>query len=248
MWNAIKSNTIGSSHLRLNGECQDYCNLKSFKIEGKAGLGICISDGAGSAKFSRLGATLAVEYALSQLQAEYSDWRAIDQTWIYSLVNNTKEYLSAMAQQQNLQIKDFACTFLFAMFSEDTGVFAQIGDGCWVIGDDDNLISPTWPYTGDYANETIFLTSNNALELTQFKVINQTISYVAGFTDGLQNLLLDFVDHKPFDGFFIPFVTSLRATNDISLLNEQLTSFLSSEKVSSRTDDDKTLVIAWRDE
>jgi hypothetical protein len=246
MWNVIKSCTIGTSHIRANIPCQDYCDFKKIKINGKEGIVICIADGAGSAAQASLGAQLTVARTLGQINTEYGDWSVFEKQWVEAIIKISIEHLNAVAIEQNLQLKDFACTFLFAIFTGDYGIFAQIGDGCWVIGDNSNLLAPTWPFVGEFANETIFVTSTNYLESLQYQIINQKIDFVAGFTDGLQNLLLDFSNQKPFAGFFLPFIDTVIASSDSYMLSGQLTDFLSSERVCSKTDDDKTLILAWR--
>lgn len=247
MWKVIQDSATGTSHKKLNSECQDYSGFKTLSINGAPAIAACISDGAGSALHSRLGSSLAVEYALSQIQSTYSDWKPFDKDWATSLIEETIQYLNEMSTQQNISIKDFACTFLFCIFTADTSRFLQIGDGCWVVGNKDRIFAPTWPSSGEYANETTFLTSINFVDSFQYTEVQEPIEYVAGFSDGLQNLLLDFAGKKPFEGFFNPFISSIKAVNDPNILKTQLSAFLESDRINSRTDDDKTLLFVWRD-
>jgi hypothetical protein len=247
MWNQIHSSVTGTSHLKVGADCQDYCNFRPISVAGKPGLCIGIADGAGSAAHSFIGASMAVEYALSRIEPNYEAWDRLAEAPMTSLLADSIAYLADMALQQNLAVRDFACTFLLGIFTAETGVFAQIGDGCWVVGNEETIASPTWPSSGEYANETTFLTSTDALSSMQLCTIHQTIDYVAGFTDGLQNLLLDFGSHKPFDGFFNPFLDSVRSAPNKAALCDQLGQFLGSDRVCSRTDDDKTFAFAWRD-
>lgn len=247
MWNIIASSVAGTSHKRLNTECQDYCSSKKIVIGDKPSFAICIADGAGSAQHSKIGATMAVEFALSRIQQSQLNWGEINLDWANILVEETVTYLSEMAAQQSLSIKDFACTFLLGLFCAEVGCFIQIGDGCWVIGNAGNVIAPTWPFSGEYANETVFLTSPDVLDSLQFTKINEPLEYVAGFTDGLQNLLLDFSNRQAFSGFFVPFISSVHSASDKQVLDSQLALFLDSDRVNDRTDDDKTFAFAWRD-
>ena len=95
-------------------------------------------------------------------------------------------------------------------------------------------------------NVTTFITTGNALDSLQFEKIEGKISAVAGFTDGLQTLALNFTDRIAHSPFFAPMFDSMKNCDDETSLIAPLQSFLASQPVSSRTEDDKTLVLAFR--
>ena len=62
-WKAIARSAIGTSHSKLDMPCQDYGDYKTI---GDAIVGV-VADGAGSAKYSDLGAKLAVNTVLKNV-------------------------------------------------------------------------------------------------------------------------------------------------------------------------------------
>jgi len=75
------------------------------------------------------------------------------------------------------------------------------------------------------------------------------LSEVALFTDGLQNLVLDYKENSPHSPFFDHMLTPLRSTGagEQQGLSSALEDFLKSPRVNERTDDDKTLLLASRE-
>ena len=62
-WKAIARSAIGTSHVKQQMPCQDYGD---YKIVNDAIIGV-VADGAGSAKYSDIGAKLAVETVLKTI-------------------------------------------------------------------------------------------------------------------------------------------------------------------------------------
>ena len=65
-------------------------------------------------------------------------------------------------------------------------------------------------------------------------------------TDGLERLALKFNSQTPHTPFFEPLFRALQSTADVDSLNSGLRSFLTSDSVHNRSDDDKTLILATR--
>ena len=146
---------------------------------------------------------------------------------------------------------DYASTLLVAVLHNAGGVIGQIGDGAVVIQDTDGGWRPVhWPDHGEYANTTRFLTETDALDALQIAVLASTPRRVCLFSDGLERLLLDFRQrsaHAPFfDSVFARF-DPLATSGHAAEVSRDLAALLASDKVNSRTDDDKSLVCAaWR--
>ena len=62
-WKAIARSAIGTSHIKQQMPCQDYGD---YKIINNAIIGV-VADGAGSAKYSDVGAKLAVDTVLEAI-------------------------------------------------------------------------------------------------------------------------------------------------------------------------------------
>jgi hypothetical protein len=67
-------------------------------------------------------------------------------------------------------------------------------------------------------------------------------------TDGLLRLALKLPAYEPHPQFFQPLLTFAREAADETLAQTELADFLASERVCTRTDDDKTLLLAVRTE
>jgi hypothetical protein len=122
---------------------------------------------------------------------------------------------------------------------------AQIGDGMAVAKNrQGNLIALTLPNNGEYINETTFLTSLDAIDTAQMRLWREEIVNVGVLTDGLQMLALNMVVGEPHKPFFFPLFDFVENVEDKTLAKEQLVRFLGSERITQRTDDDLTLIIA----
>jgi hypothetical protein len=148
-------------------------------------------------------------------------------------------------------MQDFACTLLAAVIWPDRAIYFQLGDGAIVSSRreaPDRYAVVCWPQQGEYANMTNFLTDDDAGEKVYCELKSGAVDEVALFTDGIQRLALDFRAQTAYEPFFAPMFNWLRASADgrsVELSNS-LTVYLASEKVNSRTDDDKTLILATR--
>jgi hypothetical protein len=248
MWKSIFASVCGTSHILTSVDCQDYCEYENLVVGNNEVLLVGISDGAGSATQSRLGAQMAVRSILSNikniLMNNFIDFQTFTREQAEQVVEETQQYLYKIAEENLITVNDLSCTLLAACIFRNISFFFQVGDGGWVVNTDEGLISATWPFTGEYANETKFITSHDAIDYLQFSVIDRPIFAIAGFTDGLQSLILDYSQQKPHDGFFNPIFQTLLNSADISSLSNQLLEFLNSELINQRTDDDKTLFLS----
>jgi hypothetical protein len=128
----------------------------------------------------------------------------------------------------------------------------QIGDGFIIIRRDDSsdyqlLFSPD---KGEYSNSTSFITSSDYLNDLQIKIINNSadIRFIFLSTDGIERLAAIWQDEQwsPYRNFLKPLEEHLFTENDLYIAEEELTDFLGSDKINSRTDDDKTILICGR--
>ena len=82
----------------------------------------------------------------------------------------------------------------------------------------------------------------------QFKAVREPLSAIAGFSDGLQDVALHFASRSVHAPFFESKFEVLGTTDDETSLKAPLIEFLLSAALGERTDDDKTLVLACRQE
>ena len=246
MWKAVGKSVIGASHLRGQVPCQDSSDYLRCQIDGEAALIIGISDGAGSAAHSHLGLQEAVAALMRQAASFKRAIADITREDVRTWLANTLAHLTAVAEREKIEIKDLACTVLVAVLGDRHAVFAQIGDGAWIVETNGVFGAVTWPQNGEFANETKFITSPDALDSLQFQQCCEPLTAAAGFTDGVQALALDLAAKSVHAPFFESMFAALRDCEDETSLLSPLISFLSSDRVNERTDDDKTLVLARR--
>jgi hypothetical protein len=80
-------------------------------------------------------------------------------------------------------------------------------------------------------------------------IIAETIMEIAVFTDGLQMLALNnetTTVHQPFFYDMFKWLRKANNTENIGILDKKLKEYLDGNVINSRTDDDKTLLLATR--
>jgi serine/threonine protein phosphatase PrpC len=248
MWRYLAASVQGASHQRTETPCQDY-SIAIELHEGRLLLLVC-SDGAGSATRSEIGSMLACRTLVS----EVAEFARLGGT-IDSITRETAEdWLLAIQTKLEIEAgvlgavsRDLACTLVAAVVAPDAAAFIQVGDGAAVVAAGDNAYRVVfWPEQGEYANTTYFVTGADAMERLRIDVYSERLDRVALFTDGLQHVALRYESRTPHEPFFAPMFARLRSEERWESLSDSLRSFLASEAVSKRTDDDCTLVLACR--
>jgi len=184
---------------------------------------------------------------LSQDRAEVVDVTEAEcRLWLAE----AREGLREMAGAEAVSVREFACTFLGAIVGASGSLFLQIGDGAIVVsGEDqpDEYDPVIWPESGEYANTTFFVYSDDAEDHLHVSA-GAPVAEVAVFTDGLQRLALHLATRSAHNPFFRAFFSRLRQQPPglSEPMSAGLSTFLNSKQVVERTDDDKTLVLATR--
>ncbi|BAZ01314.1 hypothetical protein NIES37_53130 [Tolypothrix tenuis PCC 7101] len=246
-WQVVAASVCGTSHLKNKQLCQDahHWQLLSDNV-----LVAAAADGAGSAIQGKVGAMIAVETAIENIAIKEVTRDALaDDGVVRSLLTDAilaaKKAVEDEAAACNNQLQDLATTLIVMVATPEVVAVAQIGDGLAVAKDSTgNLLALTMPDSGEYINETTFLTSPGAVETAQMKLWRESIVNVSLLTDGLQMLALNMVVGEPHKPFFFPLFDFVANTQDKTVAKEQLVKFLGSERITQRTDDDLTLIIA----
>ncbi|AVH72499.1 PP2C family serine/threonine-protein phosphatase [Nostoc sp. 'Lobaria pulmonaria (5183) cyanobiont'] len=248
-WKAVAGYEIGTSHQKQGIVCQDYGKYCIFDdvIVG------AVADGAGSAKHSDVGSRLAVETVLKYFSDinEFPHKQAFSQPLdkeeaqkvFAKIVNQVITELHKQADDEDYSINDLACTLLVFLATPDWVAAMQIGDGFIVVRSQDSEYQLLFqPDKGEFANETTFITSTNALKEMQVEVIPEKQEFICASTDGLEKVAIRLSDWQPFSPFFKPLEEYLHESVNPKE-DKYLTEFLNSERLNSRTDDDKTLLL-----
>lgn len=165
-----------------------------------------------------------------------------------SIGNINKHY--AASKKAADPLAKFATTTLGVIITPEWLVSWQIGDGVIVLRDAQGYRAITTPAKGEYANQTHFLTgegfSKKMQIFTERRNPKQAINGVVLMTDGLERLAMQMQDNTPFAPFFDNLFTF--AENSQASWQERqagLQNTLRSEAVNQRTDDDKTIMVAF---
>jgi Protein phosphatase 2C len=246
-WRVVAASVCGTSHIRTKQLCQDAHN---WQLLPDNILIAAAADGAGSASQGKIGAMVATEAAVEHLSIKQVTRSSLaDDGVVQSLLNDAliaaKKAVEAEAAACSQQPHDLATTLIIAIATPDMVAAAQVGDGMAVAKNrQGNLIALTLPNNGEYINETTFLTSLDAIDTAQMRLWREEIVNVGVLTDGLQMLALNMVVGEPHKPFFFPLFDFVENAEDKTVAKEQLVRFLGSERITQRTDDDLTLIIA----
>jgi len=254
-WRYAFTSVAGTSHTRGGLPCQDASDCQILHTEaGTPVLVALIADGAGSASHSAAGAQLACALLRDEIATLLDTGGAIEEItrdFVVAWLTHFQHAIAERAEAQGCPAREFACTLLAAIVGEECGVFFQVGDGAIVVAsrdEPDEYGWIFWPQRGEYENMTMFITDPRAAEHLEHEIGTRPYSEIALFTDGLQRLALHFASMSVHNPFFRPIFPPLRAQPPGHLpdLSASLARFLDTPAVNSRTDDDKTLVLATR--
>ncbi len=251
-WKAIAQSVKGTSHIKGRLPCQDSGN---YIVIDDILIG-AVADGAGSAKYSDIGSELAVKTTLDYLaQWTTTNFKNIStdrskpiseklaQEVFTKTLNKVISCLEKKVQEGYLY-KDLSCTLLAFIATPKWMTAMQIGDGFIVTrsqhpNSDYQLLFP--PTKGEYANQTTFVTSASALSELQVSVIPEQPKFIFASTDGLERMAIDFAKQQAHTPFFRPFEKGIEQ-NNFEEEKQDIIDWLDSDRVNSKTDDDKTIL------
>jgi Protein phosphatase 2C len=252
-WRAIAHSSIGVSHYKRGGVCQDYADFITTNNDFVVGA---VSDGAGSAKFSDIGSELAVKTTLKYLVKHSRGLRELSSDIPEDRVREIferalEEVLSILnqnAKERRCRLADMACTLLAFISTPKWIAAMQIGDGFIVIKPKNETYQLLFqPDKGEYSNETTFITSSCALNQMQILVVPVEQDFICASTDGLERLAIRINDWTAPAGFFEPLESYIKSEDELRDNPNYVKDFLQSDKLNTRTDDDKTLLLCIYD-
>lgn len=247
-WLIEADRTLGSSHAEQSLPCQDnICHLSKGNWHS-----ICISDGAGSSKFSEISSKFVSErFAQSLLLLADLIEATGPGSWINDhIINDVLELRKGLKEHTDLpELDDYHCTLVAILVSESIAIAVHIGDGAIIAGKcgepfgSSSFINGTLiaslPENGDYKNETFFITEPHWLKHFRIKVLGKVDWFVMGSDGGIDILS----DRQKVDG---PLVAAL--INNLSSSHDKESSvfqLINSEFAGGKTTDDISLAIGW---
>ena len=236
-WNYFLASVKGTSHESSNLPKQDSVMVSTFSVDNNEYLVGVVADGAGSAKYSDASSKFICKYFIKRTK-----------NWLKrkELKDLTQENIGTWFIDFKESSREFATTLLYGVLSKNYNIFVQIGDGAISVGDDKSFECVFWPQNGEFINTTSFATEENSENKFMFKVSEELVEKLAMHTDGIELIALDMKNQKPYLPFFTPFFNALYKLKTFGYsenLSKQAETFLQSDKVNQKTDDDKTLLM-----
>lgn len=243
-WQVWGLSRVGTSHLRLGVECQDTWDV-IVRHDGR--VVIALADGAGSARNAATGSSVAARAATSSLDIQLDEgvgpWTAPDaDRLLRRAFHEARAALEWTAVEVGVALESLATTLILILADASATAVGQVGDGAVVVGLADELfVRLSAADHHEYANVTDFITAKDFERSMAVSFSSQSAACIIAFTDGLQRLALD-RQFEPFSGFFGPIAKAAKSR----LTPADIETLLSSPRVTSRSDDDLTLVVAAR--
>ncbi|MBP5215290.1 MAG: protein phosphatase 2C domain-containing protein [Alphaproteobacteria bacterium] len=237
----IATSLQGSLHKSKGLPCQDYCCSKVLKNK----LVAVVSDGAGSASYSQIGARLICKTLCDSLI--HSNLSNIRED-VINAVNTAREKLLLhrlnKTKDENGLI-NFAATFVGVFCYHNSGIFFHIGDGAGIAfkhGEYDKMIISE-PANGAFSCETFFYTMDDWQDYLRFTTF-ENIDRLILMTDGVSGFVFADDFYKIRSNFFLPIVEYLENTKTKKQALPALINTLNDERAQRLNADDKTFLWA----
>ena len=251
-WSWVGASSTGTSHQRIGVGCDDAGACIELHSRHGPALIAAVSDGAGSAEHSSMGARIVVSSICRSalaFTAEGGRPNSLDRETVDMWLDEIRDRIENAARLRSSTRRSFAATLVACMIQQDCAVIIHVGDGACALrlrGERSWLV-PSWPAQGEYASTTYFVTDDPKPNLSLIHLVGE-IEEIALFTDGLERLALDFAAKAAFAPFFESMFSTLRTARSgrQRRLSDELRTFLDGPSVIQRTDDDKTLIMARR--
>ncbi len=255
-WVTAGGSVVGPAHRHAGRGCEDAF-LVSAEFSGDL-LVAAVADGAGSAARAAEGAACVVTAACAALRS----WRATSTLAVTDISDDVAHgWLAAVraaveshAVYAGIPLGDLAATCLLTVADASGALALQIGDGGVAVraavapsGQAADGWTPlTWPLRGEYANETVFITSIDWRAAVQIERTGP-VSAVALFSDGFEVLALNYRERRVNAHLLDPLANHLRTVGSgvaQAELDAAMVGYLSSAAFDEHAFDDRTLVLA----
>jgi len=199
-WCVAGASVIGSSHQKAGSECQDTwafsqtAPLASIEVVTAA----CVSDGAGSVEKALAGARLTSFVVSNWLCEHFPSILKLSQDQIrQSCLARVRRLIRWAAKKAECLPNEYAATLVAVCVGADGAWLAlHLGDGGIIGSFGSRILVVSQPEKGEFANESWFVTSSDALEHLRIygSPFNPELCNPTGFvifSDGVENSLMD---------------------------------------------------------
>lgn len=229
----------GPMHIQKGMSCQDFCFYKSNKKRKVA----VVSDGAGTAKFGKIGAknvclTLCDILMNSNLKNPKEDVIFALEAAREKLMNH--RYNSSKSEEDLI---NFAATVIGVIYENGKGLFFHIGDGAGIAFFDYELkkYKISKPENGIFSCETYFYTMDDWKDSLRFSTF-ENAKQVCLMTDGITGFAFKNDFNVLESRFMAPVLKFLNEENNPKKAKKALTNTLCSSQAKKICSDDKTFL------
>ncbi|MFV0626086.1 MAG: PP2C family serine/threonine-protein phosphatase [Alphaproteobacteria bacterium] len=234
---ALKTSIQGMRNASRDVPCQDYAH---HSTGGKNFVAV-VSDGAGSAKYAKIGARIVCDTLVDLLKnIKFEEAK----TEIIKAIKIARQKLSFHRFNKS-NLNDFAATLVGVIYCNNKGIFFHIGDGAAVAFQHNNydkfIISR--PENGTFSCETYFYTMDDWKDNLRFVSFKGYDTFVL-MSDGLTNFSFS-PDFKQIEkNFLFPIHEYLSREKKKYKAIGALNKTLSDPKAEKINPDDKTILWA----
>ena len=232
----VAASITGQLHQTQKLPCQDYfCHAK-----GKNFVAV-ISDGAGSAKYGKIGAKKLCETLCDLLKGCKFDQAKEEIVRAVKLARQKLTQHRFNKTKNEAGLGDFAATLVGVIYKENKGLFFHIGDGAAIALRNGADFQASRPENGSFSCETFFFTQEAWRENLRFTKISEAQSIML-MSDGLTSFAflpdMSDIEHK----FIDPINKFLLEEPSILKAQKALANTLNTPRAQKLNPDDKTLV------
>jgi hypothetical protein len=250
-WSVLAGGSAGAGHDRAAVSSQDAHAVD--EVEGV--LVVAVADGAGSAPFAAVGASLAVRLAQHELRRLLRD-RAGDPADLLRLVRygarrtlrRFHRSVHALAGSAGLHPRDFATTLTVVLARPPWVAAFAVGDGFVVTRAGDEELTLLLAQSGGADRPpgaaTLLPLRRGAARAERRVARIEGLTGIAAGTDGLETLMIEFAEARPLRPAAVPFARLFALADDPETDPSVLTRVLAGRRVGELSSDDRTLVLA----
>ena len=239
-WFVAAASVAGTKHVRRNYPNQDALYYRT--LPGSDQLVAVVCDGASSAAFGGAGAhavaAAALEWAWSNMEQKPDQNLPDLLRWT---VGAARETITETAKTSGIPLREYATTITMFAQIDGRAAAAQIGDGACVVGIDEGWTLTSEPQRGKHANETSFITQEDAICSMSVSAEIVGIQRVMICTDGMMSLTLEQPNNVPHAPYFDGTFSWLESNQSQVKAFNQMQRLLLSDRVRRLTDDDLTM-------
>lgn len=238
----IATKITGGLHSAKKTPCQDFYH---YACSGDKLVAV-VSDGAGSAKYGKIGAKVVCETLVEALiNTPLKDTQSVVRKGIETARERLIVHRLNKSKSEH-EILNFSATVVGVIYHKDEGVFFHIGDGAGIAlyrSEEERDYTISRPANGHFSCETYFYTMGNWKECLRFTKIGKAEALFL-MTDGVTDFALSKEGKGLKDGFIEPINRYLKSEPDKLKALRALNNTLDTKQARKLNSDDKTFLWA----